>query len=64
MDEQREPDVKPDDEGRIRYGGGRQEGGGMVEPEEFADGGTDVLDEQPDHGSEKAVPTEGADPAG
>jgi hypothetical protein len=21
----------------------------MIEPEEFADGGTDVLDEQPDH---------------
>ena len=52
------PTTAPDEEGRIRYGGGHQEGGGMIEPDEFADGGTDVLDEtpdHPDHGSDKGA---------
>ena len=49
----------PDATGRVQYGGGHQEGGGMVEPEEFADGGTDVLDEQhPD----EPVPKPNAEP--
>lgn len=30
-----------DDEERLAYGGGFQHGGGMVEPQEFPDGGTD-----------------------
>ena len=55
-DRERDP-AQPDAQGRIRYGGGHQEGGGMIEPDEFADGGTDVLDEQPDHGTGRTVPS-------
>ena len=48
--------AQPDEQGRVRYGGGHQEGGGMIEPDEFAEGGTDVLDDRPDHGSDRPSP--------
>jgi hypothetical protein len=44
-DEATSPEGEPVGSGHIEYGGGRQEGGGMVEPEEFPDGGTNVLEE-------------------
>jgi len=36
-DQQRTSGDMPDNEGRIKFGGGMQHGGGMVEPDEFTE---------------------------